>query len=297
MATVICLEGEKGTGKSSFPLTIPGKLAIIDLEFGADRATKRLGGDVKVESEGEWTVIRHKKYTIFRIEPNIEKMFLVKGDLVSGQMEKWQMISNKFIDLIRDSEHSTISFDTHKECWIINHRAELQRMQQEAINAQRGIPGFDKYTVEQLIKAAGDSFRKNLMPWEYSTPNSQMNAMIDMAKATSFDKNLCMVNHVRDIYVTTIQNGQSIAVPSGQKELDGWKQCVDRTDWELYTTVTPPVIDNVTKLVTTTTKFHAQIRKSPVGANIVGMTIDAPSWDALEKLAKVFGGNGDSIDS
>lgn len=292
MATVICLEGEKGTGKSSFPLTIPGKVAIFDLEFGADRATKRLGGEVKVTKEGEWTVIRHEKYTILRLEPSLEKMFLVKGDLIQGQMEKWQLISSKFIDLIRDSEHSTISFDTHKECWIINHKAELERMQQDVLSSQKALPGFQNYTAIQLIEACGEKFRKSLMPWEYSTPNSQMNAMIDMAKAVTFDKNLCLVNHVRDIYVTAIQNGQSIAVPSGQKEVDGWKQCVDRADWELYTTMTPAAIDQVSKQVVAPVKFYAQIRKSPLGANLVGMTIDKPTLASLNKLAEVFSGVG-----
>ena len=269
MSYIISLQGPPGTGKSTFPLTLPGKAFIFDLEYGAERATNRYPDD---------------KYTIFRIEPEIDEMFLVKGDLIQGQIKRWQIIANKYVEVLRDTTHQYIVFDTHKELWTINHRAELQRKQEIQVKdwAVKHGKGQDVFGVQYAAMQADDSasIRVQLQPMEYGDPNAQMGVFCDWAK--SLGKNLILINHERDIYVPAVRDGRTVEIPSGKKELDGWSKTKDRTDWAFKTSMEPRQGNGV--------MFSLEILKSPIGAHLVGLIITDPTWDKIEEIVKAIPG-------
>ncbi len=249
MSYIYAIQGPPGSGKSSFGLSFPGKVFIFDLEYGAQRAVWR---------------VDESKYTLFRLTPDLEKMKLVKGDLIVGEAENWDIICDQYVKVLQDNEHSAIQFDTHFKLWQMDHRAELQRKQE----AQMA-----KGTKEEDI-------RETLQPVEYGTPNAQMQSMLEIAGV--YSKDIILVNHEKDIYITTVVHGRSQSVPSGEKELEGWSKTASKADWQLKTSMVagaPP-------------RFKIEILKSPVGAQLVGMTLENPDHEKLERLAKAKGGNG-----
>ena len=254
MSNIYAIQGPPGSGKSTFGLTFPGKVFIFDLEYGAHRATWR---------------VDESKYTLFRLTPDINKMMMVKGDLILGERESWDIITKKYVEILNDSEHTAIVFDTHFKLWRMDHRAELQRKQEL-----------------QLTKGSSENdIRETLQPIEYGTPNTQMEALLDVSRI--YNKDLILVNHEKDIYITTIVKGVQQSVPSGQKEMEGWSKTADQADWQLLTSMTEAVGDK-------SQVFHMKILKSPQGAHLVGRSFEDASYVKLHTLAKALRekGNG-----
>ena len=229
---------------------------IFDLEYGAQRAVWR---------------VDESKYTLFRLQPDINRMKMVKGDQIQGEAENWDIICDQYMKLLLDTEHSAIVFDTHFKLWRLDHRAELQRKQEAQIAKGTKV----------------EDIRESLQPIEYGTPNQQMESMMELAQV--YGKDLILVNHEKDIYITTIVQGRQQSVPSGQKELEGWSKTASQADWQLKTIMHPGVVGTVD---TVPPRFDIEIMKSPVGAQLVGSVIENADYDKLQRLAKAKGGNG-----
>ncbi len=256
MSYIYAIQGPRGSGKSSFPLTFPGKVHIFDLEYGAHRAV--------------WRVDK-SKYTLFRLKPDINRMKMVKGDQIFGEAENWDIICDEYMKLLQSDEYSTIVFDTHFKLWRLDHRAELQRKQEA-----------------QLVKGTKvEDIRESLQPIEYGTPNQQMESMMELAQV--FNKDLVLVNHEKPIYITTIVNGRSQSVASREMELEGWSKTENQADWQLKTTMIAGTIATP-GVEATLPKFNIEIIKSPVGAQLVGMSIENADHEKLERLARAKGG-------
>lgn len=256
MSYIYAIQGPPGSGKSSFGLSFPGKVFIFDLEYGAQRAL--------------WRVDK-SKYTLFRLQPDLARMTMVKGDLIVGESEKWDIICTKYVEVLQDTEHTAIQFDTHFKLWQLDHRSELQRKQEAQIAKGTKV----------------DDIRENLQPIEYGTPNAQMQSMLELAQV--FGKDLILVNHEKPIYITTVINGRSQSVASGEYELEGWSKTASCADWQLKTKMVAGAIGGGG---TVPPKFNIEVMKSPVGAQLVGMSIENPDHEKLERLGKAFGGNG-----
>lgn len=118
-----------------------------------------------------------------------------------------------------------------------------------------------------------------IVGFEWAKPNMRMDAIFE--SAANADKNLVLINHETDIYGPRLVDGKIVDVPTGEKKLDGYKGTGDKSDWILITKFTP-------KTKESNEKFYATIAKSPIGAHIVGRTIEAPTYDKLLVYAEMM---------
>jgi hypothetical protein len=277
MGWVFTIQGENGTGKSSFPLTWPGRVFYFDLEYGSQRATSRYDG---------------ARFNIWQPSIDLSALHAVRGDLVKNKIEQYKAITEKLIEVLRGGEYGVVVFDTHKELWSICNRAELQRKQMIQIEEQRlRLPGGKGMSVEQLADSIHD-LRQSLQSHEYAAPNEQMKAIIDVSRMFP-QTDLVLINHLRDVYTPQIRNGQTVWAPSGQKEGDGWSHVMDLTDWGLHMEIRFPIRDLQGK-VTTDAKFIGTIVKSPAGAGLLGMSISNPDRETLMNMLRLAR-NGASV--
>jgi len=263
--SVWAVYGPKGTGKSSFALTFPGKKYVFDLEFGAARAWGFEDADKTV-----W-------------KPNTQKIKTMltykKGQLLQGMCERWQRFTEIYAEILTTSDHPVIVLDTHKEAWDWDAKAHLQELQEAQLEQARSKYAKDMPDEEIAQKI---NIRKSLIQIEYGIPNTRMNNLIDLARI--HDKTLVLVNHERDDYVTVIRDGQPQSVASGKKTLDGYSKTLDRADWVLKTSAIDPVDGKGVVLC-------AVVEKSPVGLDLIGVSLRVPRMDyeALKLVVEAHG--------
>jgi hypothetical protein len=239
-----------GTWKSSLALSwkapqrvkLQLKTKVFDLEMGVHRAL---------------TFFDRKNIEVWRAttiaddEKLKDALMFTRGDVLVGRKELWDGITSEYIKTLQRPEVMSIILDTAKELWTANHGGVLQELQEAA-------------------RTAGTQIRKTLQPVEYSGPNGRMNNFFFLAR--NFEKDLILINHERDKYVTAVVNGERKEVPSGETELDGYKNTGDLADWA-FRTEKQEGGDPI-----------AYIEKSPIGKDLVGMSFSPPNHDSLSLL-------------
>ena len=249
---VYSLRGAIGSGKSTFGLTLPGKKFILDLEYGAHRATWRFAPE---------------SYTIIKLPPNLDLLTYTRGGRVYGQLERWTEIAKEFVKAVQDPQYTTIVFDTLKVAWTADHMAYLQERQEAQIATT--VAKMPKLSEEQA--ASRTDLREQLMPIEYGTPNLRISQMFDITR--SLGKDLVLINHERHKYVSTIIDGRITQVPSpdGAMETDGWSDTDKLSDWVFITKRIGGVAVNGSKPFPVS--YVMRIDKSPIGSDLVGVSL------------------------
>lgn len=269
MSYVYCIRGPVYSRKSTIALSIPGNKFVFDLEQGMHRAQQQYQ-DEELEL---WT-------------PAIDLSVLThfKGDRVVGKKERWLEFTEKYIEVLKRDDIQVIIWDTAKELWTCCHQSILQEKQDKQLeDARAKAPNLPLDQVEDKVE-----WRQSLLSIEYSMPNERMAAMINFARA--FNKDLVLINHERDIYGPTMIKGQIEMMPTGRKELDGYKHTLDLADWVVITTREDKIIAGST--LNTEIIFKARVDKCPLGAQVVGQTLTNLTLPAALTLANALAGNG-----
>jgi len=89
MSAVYSLYGKIGSGKSTFPFTMPGKKFVFDLERGANRATWRF----EPEDYTLWTP---------NDKVSLDDIMISKGYRSHGKRARLAKILEKYIEVIND---------------------------------------------------------------------------------------------------------------------------------------------------------------------------------------------------
>lgn len=261
---VITLFGPMNTGKSTFLLTCPDPIFAFDLELGMSRAEWRIK---EIEKELGKT-IEYDKWTFeLDAEQLLELVEFTRGGHIHGRIRQWNQMMTKFVEVVKSGKYKTIGFDTAKVLWDADNQSILELRQQDNPNKQ------------------------TLDPMEYAAPNLRMNNVIDICRR--MDINLVLINHERDVYTEKLVSGQLRSAPSGEKELDGWRQTMDLSDWVLYTDCDVKLQSGQTITLSSTSSniipqgeftFKTRIDKSPVGASLKGRTVNKLVYAGLIRM-------------
>ena len=257
---VYTIRGPVFSRKSSFALSIPGRKFIFDLEFGVKRASWRFP-DESIE--------------IWQPEPDLSLLSYSKRDRIIGQIERWNILTEQYINVLSRQDIDVIIFDTAKEGWVMCHKGWLQEKQDLQLEAALAKGQSEDSVVWQ----------QTLGQFDYATPNTRFGNLIDLAKQVG--KSIVLINHEKDIYGPTMIGGEMVMVPTGQTELDGFRHTLERSDWVIVTWSDPPMGNKLpegTEIV-----FKARIDKSPIGSSIVGQEFDDLSHSHLETLGNLLG--------
>jgi hypothetical protein len=262
--TVVSVHGPKGSGKSKFGSTWPGRKFWMDLEKGAER------GLHSVSDWKETNTLWHPADDGMA-DALIQGLTFNKGGIYEGQIQMWEAIVKKYVEQVRADTNEVLLADTWKEVWRTNCRAYLQFLQENP----------SKTEIQKGER------RKQLMARDYGTPNDRMEGFIQAAKA--FNKDLILISHERDEYVPgTDQYGNAVDVPSGKKVLDSYKHTEDAVDWSFHSSFeidcTLNLVGNGIKHECQGFHFKLKIEKSPVGAHLVGVELENPTYDRLMDL-------------
>lgn len=252
MSVVISIRGPKGSGKSSLAKRLQGNNGWLDLEFGSDRA---YGYSNEVEDNDiVWQPLQDGLDEVL-----FEVLTLEKGGQVTRRRDLWEAVVQQYGKFLRDPNIDNIIVDTAKELWYMNYMFHLQHTQEEAVRTKKRP-------------------RQNLQPIEYATPNNRMNAFVYAARA--FRKNLILIAHDRPVYTEKLIDGELKEVPSGEYELDGYKNTLDLVDWAFISRVDLSCERRYIKSAPHACKgyhFYATIEKSPNKINLVGAEIEESS--------------------
>lgn len=276
MSSVYSLLGPKGAAKSTFALTIPGRKYAFDLELGLHRAESRFTPEQKADSVNGWETWKPPP-------PDIESLLYTKGERLTGRMEKWVTFTRQFLEVLQRDDIRVVALDTWKEIYKYSQFGRLQQLQDGQLKtAYEKLESRNKPTREEF-EANGDiNWRQQLQQIEYGTPYSWLDNLVYLAR--NFEKDLVLVNHDRPVYATRRVDGQLKEVQTGEFELDGYKATERLSDWVISTEILdPPMHVDGTDTIH---YFKGTIRKSPVGAELVGMPLFDLSYQGLAQLSE-----------
>lgn len=283
--TIIALRGPYDSAKSTLGLTIPGKKAIIDLEYGSHRAAWRF----PVDSYTIWTLpekLRPAPSVDGLLNAALAEIIHVPGERLRGYREALAEIVKEYFRVLQAPDVSIIIFDTAKELWTTIHKAYLQRLHDDQLSAakKQAPAGISDAELEAPI-----TFRQRLQPIEYSDPNSQMNKVVYLAR--QWQKTLVLINHERDVYATVYENGRSVEKPTGAKELDGFSHTMDLADWVIATSRVDIIEGRDDKGADIVVRhYKATIIKSPYGKAVAGMEFIDSTFPNIARITASIAG-------
>ena len=234
MSVILAIWGQEKTGKTTLALSAPKPIRYFEFDIGGyDRAkdgqgVKKLGIDM--------SKVIHSLH-LMPLQAQIKLLTpTVKGamesKLVIGMKELWYSYLTQYITALDQPDIQTIVLDTFTVVWEICGMAYLQEKQEGQFDSSGKLPPSER-------------IREQLKQIEYKEPNTRMRAILYLAKSKK--KNLILVHHARDGYISQINaDGRREDVRSGKQELAGWGYIGDiadvivRTDWksEPNTTIT-----------------------------------------------------------
>lgn len=255
--TVIAIRGPAGSQKSSLANSAPGKTFVFNLEQGFERAHN---------FDPDRTELWYPEVPQSEL---LNSLMFSRGDRLYGRRERWEVLMGKYIEVLQREEIINIVFDTAKELWSVAHQAVLQGKQ-------------------EVAELGGKKPRETLQPVEYSIPNEHMTNLFGYAR--TYGKRLFMINHERDVYGQQMVNGVIKELPTGEKELDGWKNTLDLADWVW---VTEQQYDEA-KRVIQGSFARVRVTKSPIGVEFAGQYLpgNPPTWEQAMSWIEALQKNG-----
>ena len=272
MSTVISIEGPMNSGKSTFGLTIPGKKFIFDLERGSHRATWRF---------------EQADYSVWKLpadeKPDVSTLLFGKGDRIRNKLSLMELLTTLYVEVLYQPTYSTVIFDTAKVFWDICTQSYLQEKQEAQLDQRlralnTTLSNLDPNRLAQIESSI--QWRERLMQMEYGVPNERFRKFIDLARGAG--KNLVLVNHIRDEFDTN-------SVPTGRKVLDGWSKTLDFVDWGFRSNFEQAQLASNGSQAKAPV-FKLTIIKSPLGAALVGLTLENPTYPDLVNLVRDMSG-------
>ncbi len=272
----VSIRGPQASGKSSLAASWPGKKFWLDLEQGAIRAMNQIP-DWR-DTNKLWHP-NHEFPEDTMKEIAIAQLTMSAMGRVQGYIPLWEEIVEKFVDVCIAGEYQVISIDTWKLVWNTNSQAHLQFMQEHPSKSE----------------AERGDFHKRLTQRDFGTPNARMFSMLQTAKGLKRD--IMLISHETDVY-GPMQNAKggidSEEGPTGEMKLDGWKYTKAESDWSLMTSIETPCVqkhlkDSADAKACKGFHFFAEIEKSPVGAELIGIKIIDPSYEKLRSMIVKMG--------
>ncbi len=248
MSKILSIWGPEGSCKTTLAFTAPKKIVDLDLELGYDRAAGRFDAAQIVRAAFE-------KGDKFELPQVIKTGGGAVRSVPRGFIKLRDAILVEFNKACSDASIATIVFDTHTVFWEYIYKAHQEQ--------------------EDLT---------SLMPKDYGIPNGIMADVIYYAK--SCKKNLVLIHHERDIYITTIDaKGNAVERTTGEKTADGFKHTADLADIEvrMIKRALPQLsqsgkpIPNMPPRITPT----CIITKPTIGTSTDELEIVNPTWDKL----------------
>jgi len=266
---IINVEGQEGTGKSSFAYTAPLPIVAFSLDMGHMRAIygklyPEFFDGLKVVvnpykkpevrwSNGQATAkVEYEPYTgndvtIYELPTPMQ----LDPNKVEGFMAQWAYMLTIYAAAMQDANVSTVIVDT----MTLAYKNKC-----------------DAYLEELNVK--GNGTRKQLLQIEYGHPNEGIRTLYQLATATG--KNLVAVHHLRDHYVSRMNTkGEIESVHDGTLETDGMR------DTGRYVDIT---------LRIEKTKDHKLVSKmSKCGPNLAmeGVPIFDATWDSVMSMVEM----------
>lgn len=266
---IINVEGEEKTGKSSFAYTGPIPIVVFSLDMGHTRAIYGKlypeffeGLDIAIHkykkppvewkdgratAKVEYEPFAGHDLTVYELPTPIQ----VDVNKVEGFMAQWAYFLTIYAAAMQDENVQTVVVDTGTLLYKNKCDAYLEE-----------------------LNTKGSGTRKQLMQIEYGHPNSGIRSLYDFATATG--KNLVMVHHLRDHYVTRPNaKGEIESVADGTKETDGMKETDRKVD----------VVLRIEKRRDGT--LMGTMPTCGVNLAMEGNPIPNPTWDSLMDMIEI----------
>ena len=268
---IVVLWGEDKSCKTTFALTFPKPLVIMELDIGGfDRAKYRF------KKEIDAGLIRYEPFIVpFQIGNFDPANLTVRpSKIVVGMKELFYQFVGKFIQHMTD-DTATIVVDTGTLLYDITCEGYKQEKQELQLPLRPDGMGSD-----------GKPLRTILQPVEYREPYLRLRGIAYQAK--SHKKHLVVTHHAADEYDATLQKDGTIAnARTGKRELHGWGQWGDSADVILRTYWQKAVIDPKTKEEITPAGPYCNIELAEI-KQLEGMVIDEPNFDKIDQMIKFF---------
>ena len=250
--TVVRIEGEVGTGKTSLALTFPEPIQHFDTDIGGfDRASWRFkdkiaSGDIRSKSyhfpdNGANGV----KLTAKELLRSISGRRAMNSTV--GAKEIWNELFDDYGDALDDHKIRTVVFDSWTRVWRLCTSAYREE-----------------------IGAAG------LMPRDYGIPNNRMTALLDIGR--KYGKHIVLVVHMDDEYKdVTASDGQVKSISTGRRVADKWK-------------TTDNLVDMIIRTELNSSRPKATITQSKLVLDLTGMVYEEPRWEMVETAVRMLRG-------
>ncbi len=278
---ITAIVGDEGTGKTTMALTFPRPVRHFDIDVGGfRRAAWRLEDTTDIVTKSYPMPIQAGKLMGQTTDAS-SRIHIPKK--VEGMKEMWQQIVQDFVEACQDTSVATIILDSSTLLWNINHKTELQMIQERQpakhMKDKPNIP-FDE-----------NDYRERLQPVEYGPANDRMRQLLHTAR--SLQKNLVLVHYPTDEYGTVPDGkGGMVEGKTGKTILDGFKETVKLVDLVVWTRIAERTLEgNVNE------KYPvAKIAKCGIegmGLKAVGMEVIA-SYEAIINLKNMMRGNANA---
>ena len=272
---VVAICGDEGTGKTSMSLTFPKGVVHLDIDVGGYRRAIW-----RMEGEGISSISFPKPIQIDKLKgADISSTRIIIPKKVTGMLELWQEIVQKFVDACMDKDANTIVIDSATALWNICHQSHLQELQSRQLslhNSEKPHTPFNE-----------SSYRERLQPIEYGPANDRMRTLVHTAR--SCGKNLILTHYPTDEYGTIPDGkGNMVEGKTGVKILDGFKETTKLADLVVWTSIRDMIVEGnkVKQPVCKITKCGLD----GMGLAVVGMEIAATYQDVINLRNTLSGG-------
>ena len=226
---ILSIEGEAGSGKTTYAYTAPRKVVGFSFDLGAHRAIYGLKYDDffadstisivdyepsnfhPVGDTAKFTAAAKEKIdwadhdiTVYELPEPVQLT-----DRVLGCRQLFSYFLVLFGNAVQDDEVRTIVIDTATLASRVASAAYLQELQEKVLSEAK--------TGEK------PTLRKQLQQIEYGHPNGMIRNIYTLMKGVK--KNLVMIHHLGDEYVIVVDDkGQKVSMQSGKRIYEGMKE-------------------------------------------------------------------------
>lgn len=274
---ITAIVGDEGTGKTSMALTFPRSVVHFDIDVGGyRRAAWRLGDTTGIVTRSYPMPIQENKLMGQTTDAS-SRIHVPKK--VEGMKDMWQQIVQDFVEACQDTAVATIILDSSTLLWNINHKTELQMIQERQLARHKkekpNIP-FDE-----------NDYRERLLPVEYGPANDRMRTLLHTAR--SFQKNLVLVHYPTDEYGTVPDGkGGMVEGKTGKIILDGFKEVVKLADLILWTSIKETIKEGGVKEKIPVAKI-TKCGLERMGLDAIGLEVPA-TYEGLMNLRNLMAG-------